>query len=181
MAAGPIADLVREPEQHDDPDREQQERGRVLRQPRPEAHRAVRGGAGAGDDREAEDEQAVREERTEDRGASDDELAGREREKDDEELGKVAERRLQRPGHRRTEALANGLGRDRDRPRKTTECGGRDGEHDHRLGVREVKNAGDHGERRDRRQDRRVAAHHRILRRLPDIEANAARSCCGAW
>ena len=139
MVARPVADLVREAEQDDDPDREQQQRGRVLRQPRPEAHRAVRGGARAGDDHEAEDEQAVREERTEDRGARDDDLAGREREKDDEELRKVAERRLQRPSHRRPEALANGLGRDRDRPRKTTERGGRDNEHDDRLGVREVE------------------------------------------
>jgi hypothetical protein len=73
------------------------------------------------------------------------------------------ERRLQRPGHRRPEALANGLGRDRDRPHKTTECGGRDGDHDYGLGVREVEKAGDHGERRDRRQDRRVAAHDDIL------------------
>jgi hypothetical protein len=36
-----------------------------------------------------------------------------------------------------------------------------------------VENAGDHGERRDRRQDRGVAAHQVILSAATDIEANA--------
>ncbi len=48
------------------------------------------------DDREAEHEQRVREQRSEDRELRDDELAGREREEDDEQLGQVAERRLER-------------------------------------------------------------------------------------
>ena len=41
MLARPIADLVREPEQHDDEDGEEQQRRRVVRQPRLEAHDAV--------------------------------------------------------------------------------------------------------------------------------------------
>ena len=40
------------------------------------------------------------------------------------------------PGDRRPVALADGLGRDRDRPREPTERDGRDDEHDDGLGVR---------------------------------------------
>ena len=51
--------------------------------------------ARAGDDRQAEHQQRVREQRAEDRGLRDDDLAGGQREEDDEELGQVPERRLE--------------------------------------------------------------------------------------
>ena len=87
----------------------------------------------------------------------DDDLAGREREQDDEELGQVAERRLEHAGDRRPEPLADRLGRDRDRPRRarrarapaTTKT--RD-----RLGVGEVEHAGDGGRDERRAESRRA-------------------------
>ncbi len=65
---------------------------------------------------EPEHEQRVREDRADDRGLRDHDLARREREDDDEELGQVTERRLEDPGHRRTEPLPDLLGRERDEP-----------------------------------------------------------------
>ena len=113
MAARAVADSVREPEQDDDEDRKQQQRRRVVRQPRREAHDAVPRPRGAGDDRQAEHEQRVREQGAEDRGLGDNDLAGREREEDDEELRQVAERRLEDARQRGAEARADGLGRER--------------------------------------------------------------------
>ena len=68
------------------------------------------------DDAEEEHEQRVREDRADDRGLSDHELAGRERKEHDEELGQVPECRLHDPGHGRAEALADLLGRERGQP-----------------------------------------------------------------
>ena len=86
-----------------------------------EAHHLVVGGPGARDDREPEDEQRVREQRAEDRRLRDDDLAGREREEDDEELRQVAERRLEHAGDGRAEPRADRLGRDADEPGEPAE------------------------------------------------------------
>ena len=96
---------------------------------------AVVGVARPADDREAEHEQRVREDRADDRRLRDDDLAGREREDDDEELGQVAERRLEHAGGGRPEALADLLGRERDDPREPGERGGRDREREQRRRV----------------------------------------------
>ena len=69
-----------------------------------------------GDDHQPEHEQRVGEDRADQRGLRDDELAGAEREEDDEELGQVAERRLQEAGDRRPEPQPDLLGRERHHP-----------------------------------------------------------------
>ena len=163
MAAGPVADLVGQAEQHDDRDREQEQCRRVLRQARAKAHHAVGRRAGSGDDREAEHEQPVREQRAHDRRPGDDELAGREREQHDEELGQVPERGLQGSRDRGAEPLADGLGRNRDRPGESGQCDGRDDEDHDRLDVREVEDGGDDCERQDPGEDGHVPAHARTL------------------
>ena len=149
MLARPIADLVREPEQDDDEDGEEQQRRRVVRQPRLEAHDAVLCLAGARDDREAEYEERVREQRAEDRRLGDDDLAGGEREEDDEQLGKVAERGLEHARHSRPEMSAHRLGPDSDRPGEAAERNGGQDEHGDRLRVRVVECSCDGGERED--------------------------------
>ena len=58
------------------------------------------------DDREPEDKERVREQRPDDRGLGDDELTGRDGKQDHEELGQVAERRLQHAGGRRAERVS---------------------------------------------------------------------------
>ena len=143
MLARTVADGVGEPEQDDDEDGEQEQRRRVVRQALPEAHHAVSRRERARDDREAEHEQRVREQRAEDRRLRDDDLAGREREEDDEELGQVPERRLQHAGRRRAEAGADGLRREADHPGEPGERCGRHEEHGHRRHVREMECAGD--------------------------------------
>ena len=77
MLARPVPDRVREPEQDDDEGREQEQGRRVVREPRAEAHDSVVARHRAGDDRQPEHEQRVREERPEDRRLGDDDLAGR--------------------------------------------------------------------------------------------------------
>ena len=69
-------------------------------EPRVEAHDAVLGAPRAGDDREPEHEERVREQRAENRRLRDDDLACAQREDHDEELRQVAERRLQHAGRR---------------------------------------------------------------------------------
>ena len=70
--------------------------------------------ARADDDHEAEHEQRVGEDRADDRELRDDDLARRQREDHDEELGQVAQRRLEHAGDRGPEVLADLLGRERD-------------------------------------------------------------------
>ena len=157
MLARAVADGVREPEQDDDEDGEQEERRRVVRQPLPEAHHAVSRRERAGDDRQAEDEQRVREQRAEDRRLCDDDLAGREREEDDEELGQVPERRLQHAGQLQAPKrvptasvaipIAQASPASAAAANRNTATG---------LDVREMEHAGDDAKRRGSR--RRVAA-----------------------
>ncbi len=101
-------------------------------------------------DREPEHEQCVREQRAEDRELRHDELAGAEREDDDEELRQVAERRLEHAGDGRPELGADRLGRDPDRPRDAAERGPRENEDRDRRCVGVVEDAGDDDEREDR-------------------------------
>ena len=115
VAARGVVDLVRDPDEHDDEHREQEERCRVVRQARAEAHDPVARVPAARDDRQPEHEQRVREQRAEHGRRRDDDLARREREEDDEELGQVAERRLENARGRRAEARADRLGRRRRR------------------------------------------------------------------
>ena len=89
----------------------------------------------------------------------DDDLAGREREDDDEELGQVAERRLQQPGHRRPEALADLLRRERDDPREPRERERRDAERQERRRPAEVRDACPEGDCGDEHGDDPGAAH----------------------
>ena len=149
MLAGAIADLVREPEQDDDEDGEEQQRRRVVRQPRLEAHDAVLCMAGARDDRETEYEECVREQRAEDRRLGNDDLACGEREEDDEQLRKVAERGLEHARHCRPEMSAHRLGPDSDRPGEAAERNGGQDEHGDRLRVRVVECSCYGGERED--------------------------------
>ena len=67
----------------------------------------------ADDDHEPQDQQRVGEQRADDRGLGDDDLTGGEREDHDEELGQVAQRRLQHARDRGPEARADLLGRER--------------------------------------------------------------------
>jgi hypothetical protein len=87
--ARPIADAVGHTEDHDDEGGEQQERRGVVGEPAAEAHDAVGRAAGAHRQRQAQHEQGVREERAQDRGLRDHDLAGREREQHHEQLGQV--------------------------------------------------------------------------------------------
>ena len=80
-------DWVASPDQQDDERRDQQQRRGVVRKPRAEAHDPVGLTARADDERESKHEQRVDEDRAEDRGLGDDQLARLEREDDDEELG----------------------------------------------------------------------------------------------
>ena len=98
VVAGRIVRAEREPEQHDDEHGHLQQRRRVARQALGEAHHAVGRAARADHDHEAEHEQRVGEDRADDRRLRDDELALLQREDDDEQLGQVAERRLQHAG-----------------------------------------------------------------------------------
>ena len=75
VLARTVADRVREPEQDDDEHREQEQGRRVVRKPRAEAHDPVVRRHRAGDDRQPEHEQRVREQRPEDRRLGDDDLA----------------------------------------------------------------------------------------------------------
>jgi len=74
---------------------------------------------GAGDDRESEHEERIREERAQERRLRNDHLVRVEREEDDRDLGDVPERRLKDAGRRRPDPLAERLGREGDRPGET--------------------------------------------------------------
>ena len=110
-----------------------------------------------GDDREAEHEQRVREERAEHGGRRDDDLARGEREQDDEELGQVAERRLEHARRRRSVTGADRLGRGADDVGEPGEREPGDDEPNDRVGVREVEDACDGGDDERRAESRRAA------------------------
>ena len=166
VPARAVADLVGEAEQDDDPDREQEQRRRVLRQPRPEPHRPRR-------TRAREPAMITRPSTSSPFANSEPRIEVRattispadEREQHDEELRQVAERRLERARDRRAVALADRLGRDRDRPGEPAERDRGDDEDDDRLDVREVEDAGEHRERHDGREDEGRPAHRAILSR----------------
>src|SRR5262249_56084884 len=79
---------------------------------------------------EPQPQQAVREQRSEDRRLGEEGLAGRGGEEDDEQLRQIAERGLEGTGDSGAEALADRLGRDPDQPGEAAERGG--GEHEDR-------------------------------------------------
>ena len=137
-----------------DEHREQHQHRRVVGQARAEPHHAVLGPRRSGDDREAEHEQRVREQRAEDRGLGDHRLTGGEGEEDDEELGEVAERRLEDARDRGAEAGADRLGTDPDHPGEPGKRQPADDEgHDGLVG-RVVQDAGERRcDERDRDED----------------------------
>ena len=85
-------------------------------------------------DHRAEHEQRVGEQRADDRRLRHHGLARLQREDHDEQLGQVAERRLQQPGHRRAELLADLLGGERHDV-------GEPGERDRRQAERQQRGA----------------------------------------
>ena len=163
VSAGAVSDRVRQAEEDDDEDRKQEQGRGVVRKPRAEAHHAVLGRPGAGDERQSEHEQSVREQRAEDGGLGDHELTCRNREEHDEELREVPERRLEEPGGRRAEALPDRLGREGDDPGEARERDRSDDEGRDWRRVREVENPRQNGRghhARERRElESREAAH----------------------
>ena len=111
----------------------------------------------AGDQHGAENEQRVDEDRSEDRGLRDRRVLGLQGEDDDEELGQVADRRLQRAGDRRPEAHADLLGGERDDP---GQAGQRERREDERDDVRDAadvaSDAGQDRQRQHQHQDDRA-------------------------
>ena len=93
----------------------------------------------ARDDRDPEHEDAVREHRADERGLDDVDEAVVEREQADEELGEVAERRLDRAGRAGAEPRAELLGRRADGAREHGDRGRRDEEREHGRRVEEVR------------------------------------------
>ena len=87
----------------------------------------------AGEERQAEDEQAVGEDRPDERGLDDDDQPGLEREERDEQLGQVAEGRLEDAGLARAEPVAELVGARADDPGEPGEGDRRDDE-DRRVG-----------------------------------------------
>ena len=154
-----VLGLNRDAEDDDQEAREQQERCVVLRQARAEAHHPVARLGRAGDDHESEHEERVGEDRAEDRRTRHDDLAGGQREHDDEELGQVAERRLHQPRHRRPEALAHLLRRERDDPGETGERERRDHERQQRRRAYEMRDPGPERDGGDEHRDDPGAAH----------------------
>ena len=157
MTARPVTGAVGDAEHHDQKRREQQQNGCVVRETDAEAHHAVGRRARAGDDRETEDEQRVGEQRTENGRLCDDDLTCGQREQDDEELGQVAERRLQDTGCRRPEAGGDGLGADADDPGEACECQPGDHEGEHGGARRVVQDARDHRQHEGRDQQDRLS------------------------
>ena len=159
VVRGPVVARGGDAQEHDQEAREQHQGRVVLGQAGVEAHHAVGAPARAGEDHEAEHEQRIGEDRADDRRLRDDDLAGGEREHDDEELGQVAERRLQHPGDGRPEALADLLGREGDDPRQAGERHGRQHEGEQRRRVGVVGRAGRDRGGADRREEHPERAH----------------------
>ena len=152
VMAGGVVGGEREPEQHDDEHRDLQQRRRVPGQALGEAHHPVRRAARPDHDHEAEHEQAVGEDRADDRRLGDHQLALLQGEDHDEQLRQVAERRLQHPGDGRAEALAELLGREGHDPGEAGERDGRQREARNRRPGRVVGDARQRREGRDRAQ-----------------------------
>ena len=103
-------------------------------------------------EREAEHEQRVAEDRADERRRDDLDEARLEREDREEQLGQVAERRLDDAGRGRAQAMGQPLGGLADRDRAAGE--GDDGE-DEADERRQVQQVGDRDERRRRPRSRR--------------------------
>ena len=181
VLARAVTDLVRQPEDRDEEDGEEHERRGVVRQPRPEGHLPVGPADRSGGDREPKHEERVREERAEDRELGDDDLAGRECEEDDEQLGEVPERRLERPGDGRSEPRADRLGGDADRPGDATERRARDHEGDDRVGPGEMERTTDDRDDGDDRRPRVRTGHASLTNPIrsyiaESVGADAARA-----
>ena len=148
-----------DPDQHDEEAGQDHQGDVVLRQAHEEAHHSVLALAAACEDHEAQHEQGVREDRADDRRLRDHDLAGLEREDDDEELGQVAEGRLEQARHRRPEPLADLGGRERHDPRQSCESDGRDRERGERRRSSVVRDRGADGDSRDQRNQGPGSAH----------------------
>ena len=159
----PVADAVGQPEQDDDEDRQQEQRRGVVGKARVEAHDAVACNACPGHDRQAEHQQRVREQRAEDRRLGDDDLAGREREQHDEELGQIAECRLEHARDGGAEVRADRLRADPDRPREPAERGGGHDEDGDGIRVGVVEQACDRRQREDRAEQQPLSHRARGL------------------
>jgi hypothetical protein len=88
VAARGVAGRIDEPDQDDDERGDEQQRGGVVRQAGVESHHLVAAAQRAGDEHDAEHEQRVDEDRAEDRGLGDDDLAGLEREQHTKNSGR---------------------------------------------------------------------------------------------
>ena len=103
----------------------------------------------ADEERQAKDEQQVREDRADQGGLDDDHETGPQGEDRDEELGQVAERRLEDARRRRPESLAELVGALPDQHRQAGEGNSTDDEDDRLAGAKPVEGECDNG-RRDR-------------------------------
>ena len=132
---------VGERRQHHGGDREHQERGDHPRRAALEAQDAVP--PAAGDEGEAEDEERVAEDRADQRGLHHGDEPGPEREDADEELGQVADRRLDDAGRGGAEVVAELVGRLADQVGDAGERQRRRREGEERRGAGEVQRAGE--------------------------------------
>ncbi len=112
----------------------------------------------AGEEGEAEDEERVREDRADERGLDDSDEPGLEREDGDEELGQVADRRLDDAGRGRGQVIAELVGRFADQVGDAGERHGRDREGRERGGAGEVQHAGEPDRRAGGGRHHQVAA-----------------------
>ena len=123
--------------------RRRRERGQGRDQPRPRRVEPLHPvPEAARDERDPEHEDAVREHRADERGLDDVDEAVVEREQADEELGEVAERRLDRSGRAGAEPRAELLGGGADGAREHRDRGRRDDEREHGRRVEEVRESG---------------------------------------
>ena len=114
----------------------------------------------AGHEGEAEDEERVDEDRADQRGLHQGDEPGPEREDADEELGQVADRRLDDAGRRRAEVVAEVVGRLADQVGDPAERQRRRREGEERRGGGEVQRASQRHQGRDGRHHRQLAALH---------------------
>jgi hypothetical protein len=127
--------------------------GRVVGQACAEPHAPVVRNVRAHEQRRAQHQQRVGEQRSQDRRLGHDHLARGEGEQHHEQLGQVAERGLQHPGDRGAEVLADLLRGEGDHPREAAEGDDAEREHRHVAAPGVVQDAGDDRDQHDRGQD----------------------------